>query len=137
MKVLSSETITLKTSEDIVQVRKFVRKKLVEHGFKLLDQTKMVTATSELARNTLIYGQGGEVKIEILAHENKRGVHLVFTDRGPGIPDLERALQNGYSTGSGLGLGLGGSKRLVDEFSIQSKVGQGTCVSVKKWRVEI
>lgn len=136
MKILSSKTFALKTTEDIARLRQQVLSQLKDHGFNLLAQTKMMTATSELARNMVVHAQGGEVKIEILVYGNKRGLRLIFADEGPGISDVDKAMENGYSTGSGLGLGLGGSKRLVDEFVITSQVGRGTCVTITKWRYD-
>jgi serine/threonine-protein kinase RsbT len=106
----------------------------VELGFSLVDLTKMVTAASELARNTLIYGGGGTITIEGLEDGTKRGVRMMFEDEGPGIPDIARALQDGFTTGSGMGLGLGGSRRLVNEFDIQSTPGTGTRVTAVRWR---
>jgi len=105
-----------------------------ELGFSLVDQTKMVTAASELARNTVIHGRGGTVTLEILEQDNKRGVRMTFEDEGPGIPDIARALQDGYTSGNGMGLGLGGSRRLVNDFEIQSTPGTGTRVVALRWR---
>ena len=102
---------------------------------KLVDQTRIVTAASELARNTVVYGGGGTVRIEVVGnHNGLRGVRLTFEDQGPGIPDVEQALRNGYTTGTGLGLGLGGSKRLCNEFEIHSKVGEGTRITITRWK---
>jgi len=106
----------------------------VEAGFTLVDQTKIVTAASELARNTLVYGGGGTMRLEALSAPGRRGLRLVFEDKGPGIPDIERALTDGFTTGSGLGLGLSGAKRLSSEFDIWSRVGEGTRVSITRWR---
>ena len=102
--------------------------------FSLVDQTKIVTAASELARNTLEYGRGGDVRIQAVQEGPRRGVRLTFTDQGPGIPDLAKALQDGFTTGSGMGLGLSGSKRLVNDFDIQSEVGKGTTVMIARWK---
>jgi serine/threonine-protein kinase RsbT len=124
----------LKHSEDIVRARQRVRSCMVEQGFSLIDQTKMVTAASELARNTVDHGKGGTMSIESLEENGRTGIRLTFLDHGPGIPDIELALKDGYTTGSGLGLGLGGSKRLVNEFLIWSKPNEGTRVTVTKWR---
>src|SRR4051812_165048 len=115
-------------------MRQAVRELAVQLGFGLVDQTKLVTAASELARNTILYGGGGEVTVEILTQEERRGICLTFSDRGPGIPNLELALKDGYTTGSGLGLGLGGAKRLSNEFNIVSQPGVGTRVTIKRWR---
>jgi serine/threonine-protein kinase RsbT len=122
------------TSADIVRVRQAVRQMAVELKFGLVDQTKIVTAASELARNTLDYGGGGTVKLEELESGGRRGLRLVFEDQGPGIPDLELALKDGYTTGGGLGMGLSGSKRLMNEFEIVSRLGEGTCVTIVKWK---
>src|SRR6185312_6604956 len=103
-------------------------------GFSLVDQTKIVTAASELARNTICYGGGGSVRLEVLGEDGRTGLRLTFEDTGPGIPDIELAMKDGYTTGTGLGLGLGGARRLVNEFQIASHVGEGTCVSITRWR---
>src|SRR5579872_873138 len=121
-----SETLQIGTSQDIVSVRQNVRIWCVELNFRLVDQTKMVTAASELARNTLDYGGGGTVILEMLQEGIRRGLRLVFEDHGPGIPDIARALQDGYTTGKGMGMGLGGAKRLVNQFEIASTPGEGT-----------
>lgn len=134
MQVLKSETLPVRSSEDIVTVRQAVRKECVTLGFGLVDQTKFVTAASELARNTLDYGGGGEVVIERVQHEMRTGVRLTFIDEGPGIPDIEQALTEGYTSANGMGLGLGGAKRLSHEFEIWSKVGEGTKVSILRWK---
>ena len=118
----------------MVVVRKLVREWAAAAGFGLVDQTKIVTAASELARNALIHGGGGSVRLEALNDDRRRGLRLVFEDLGPGIPDIERALRDGYSTGGGLGLGLGGAKRLSSEFEIQSTPGVGTRVAITRWR---
>jgi serine/threonine-protein kinase RsbT len=134
MAVLRDETLLIHSSEDIVRVRRVVRERAVAQGFSLVDQTKIVTAASELARNTLAYGGGGAVKLEELNDAARRGIRLTFTDEGPGIPDIERALTDGYTTGTGLGLGLGGAKRLSNEFDISSRQGEGTRVTITRWR---
>jgi serine/threonine-protein kinase RsbT len=126
--------LPLRSDEDVVALRKHVRERAVAIALSLVDQTKLVTAASELARNTLKYGGGGMVYLDALADGFRKGVGLIFVDNGPGIPDLEMALRDGYTTGGGLGLGLGGSKRLVDEFDIDSRAGEGTAVSVVKWK---
>ena len=126
--------LPLRSDEDVVALRKHVRERAVAIALSLVVQTKLVTAASELARNTLKYGGGGTVYLDVLGDGFRKGVGLVFVDNGPGIPDLELALRDGYTTGGGLGLGLGGSKRLVDEFDIDSRPGEGTAVSVVKWK---
>ncbi|HEU4623503.1 MAG TPA: anti-sigma regulatory factor [Steroidobacteraceae bacterium] len=124
----------IRSPEDIVRVRQAARERAVAQGFSLVDQTKLVTAASELARNTLDYGGGGEVTIEAVCEGVRKGVRLVFVDRGPGIADVEMALKDGYTTGGGLGLGLSGARRLCNEFSIESKPGEGTRVAITRWR---
>jgi len=119
---------------DVVRIRQRVRSIGSELKFSLVDQTKIVTAVSEIARNTLIYGKGGHLTIERITHLGSPGIRLIFEDQGPGIVDIERALQDGYTTGNGLGLGLSGSRRLVNEFYIQSSPGKGTRVTLVKWR---
>jgi len=118
----------------VVRARQAVRAWAVELGFSLVDQTKLVTAASELARNTVVYGGGGTLRMEVLEDGARSGLRLVFEDAGPGIPDLERALKDGYTTGGGLGLGLGGARRLVNEFAIHSAPGEGTRITVVKWK---
>lgn len=134
MKILSSEQVEIRSSDDIVVARQAVRKKTISLGFGLVDQTKVVTAASELARNTLDYGGGGTAQIEVVEDGRRSGLRLTFVDRGPGIPDLELALKDGYTTGHGMGLGLGGAKRLSHEFEIVSKPGEGTRVSILRWK---
>ena len=124
----------IRASTDVVLVRQAVRKWAIELGFSLVDQTKMITAASELARNTLDYGGGGTVRFEALENGHRRGLRLTFEDQGPGIPDIDKALTDGYTTGKGLGMGLGGSKRLVNEFEIASRVGEGTRVTITRWK---
>jgi serine/threonine-protein kinase RsbT len=124
----------LRSAHDIVLGRQTARKLAQEAGFSLVDQTKFVTAASELARNALIYGGGGDLKWQALQDGGRRGVRLSFEDQGPGIPDLERALTDGWSSGSGLGLGLTGARRLVNEFELQSTVGVGTRVTITRWK---
>ena len=128
-----TERLEIRGSEDVVRVRQRVRALAVESGLSLVDQTKIVTAASELARNTLDYGGGGTVDMEVLAGL-RRGVHLVFEDHGPGIKDIDAALRDGFTTGNGLGLGLGGAKRLCNEFKIESTVGKGTRVTCARWK---
>lgn len=134
MNILRHELLPLKNSNDVVFARQKVRQWAVELRFSLVDQTKLVTAASELARNALDHGKGGEMTIESLANGTKSGLRLIFEDHGPGIPDIEQALKDGFTTGSGMGLGLGGSKRLVNEFSIESEVGKGTRITVARWK---
>ena len=129
-----TETINIQSSGDVVLVRQAVRQLAVEIGFGLVDQTKIVTAASELARNTLEYGGGGTVKLETLQEGRRRGIRLTFEDQGPGIPDIDLALKDGFTTGGGLGMGLGGAKRLANEFEIQSVVGEGTRVTIVRWK---
>jgi serine/threonine-protein kinase RsbT len=129
-----AETLPLNSQEDVVRARQVVREWAVKLGFNLVDQTKLVTATSELARNTVIYGGGGTMCLEALANGTHHGLRLTFEDQGPGIPDIELALKDGYTTGGGLGLGLGGAKRLMNEFEINSQPGRGTRVSIAKWK---
>ena len=127
------ETLSLRSSEDVVQVRQAVRAAAVDLRFSLVDQTKIVTAASELGRNTLDYGGGGTVRLQVLQDGGRRGIRLTFEDKGPGITDIERALKDGYTTGGGLGLGLGGARRLSSEFSIDSRPGEGTRVTIARW----
>jgi serine/threonine-protein kinase RsbT len=133
MPLLKSDTLSIQVESDVVLVRQTVRKWAIEQQFGLVDQTKIVTAASELARNTVIYGRGGTVRLEALQEGVRRGLRLIFEDQGPGIPDIELALKDGYTTGGGLGLGLSGSKRLSNEFEIESKTGQGTRVTIARW----
>jgi serine/threonine-protein kinase RsbT len=134
MSLLRSETLPILTDGDVVAVRRQVRGWAAEQGFGLVDQTKIVTAASELARNTLIYGGGGCMRMEALNDGPRKGLRLIFEDSGPGIPDVELAMRDGYTTGSGLGLGLSGAKRLSNEFEIRSQPGEGTRVSITRWR---
>jgi serine/threonine-protein kinase RsbT len=133
MAVTSSETVPVVSEADVVSVRQRVREATSRLGFSLVDQTKMVTAASELARNTLIHGGGGAMDL-IMLNGPRLGLRLVFMDKGPGIPDISLALRDGFTTGSGLGLGLGGAKRLVNDFEIDSKAGAGTKVIVTRWK---
>lgn len=134
MTVLRHEVVPIQASEDVVAVRQKAREWAIQAGFGLVDQTKIVTASSELARNALTYGMGGEVRLEALNDGARRGLRLTFEDKGPGIPDLELALKDGYTTGNGLGLGLSGAKRLSDEFDIDSAPGKGTRVTITRWK---
>jgi serine/threonine-protein kinase RsbT len=121
-------------AEDVVRVRQAVRARAIEAGFSLVDQTKLITAASEIARNTVEYGGGGTLKIETLREGIRRGIRLTFVDKGPGIADIARAMTDGYTSGSGLGLGLSGAKRLSNDFSVQSTPGKGTQVMLARWR---
>jgi len=132
--VTPSETIPIRISDDIVRVRSHVRTLAISVGLGIVDQTKIVTAASELARNTLDYGGGGEARLEIVESGTRKGLRLTFEDRGPGIADIPLALTDGYTTGGGLGLGLSGAKRLSNEFEITSVPGQGTCVVITRWK---
>ena len=128
------DVLPIRVSDDVVRVRQAVRVQAVAAGLGLVDQTKLVTAASELARNTLDYGGGGTVRVETFADGVRRGVRLTFEDQGPGIADIDRALTDGFTTGGGLGLGLSGARRLCNEFAIRSTVGEGTCVTIARWR---
>jgi len=130
----SNERRAIQTSEDVVTVRQTVRQRAVELGFNLVDQTKIVTAASELARNTLQHGGGGTLRIEEVKDGARRGLRLTFEDNGPGIPNVELAMKDGYTTGNGLGLGLSGAKRLSNEFQLESVPGKGTRVAILRWR---
>ena len=134
MPPVRSETIPVRNSEDVLRVRQIVRNWAVAAKFSLVDQTKLVTAASEIARNTVIYGGGGELTLDALEDRGRHGVRLCFKDRGPGIDDVERALRDGYTTGGGLGLGLGGARRLVNDFAIESRTGAGTTVRLTRWK---
>jgi len=127
-------SMPLRGEPDIVMSRQTVRKLAQELKFSLVDQTKMVTAASELSRNTVVYGGGGEMTWEVVAQGLRTGLRLRFVDQGPGIPDLDKALTDGWTSGKGLGVGLSGSKRLVNEFSIDTEVGRGTCVTITRWK---
>ncbi len=126
--------LPIRSDEDVVRLRQSVREQMIAAGFSLIDQTKMITAASELARNTLRYGGGGEAHLQKLLQGVRKGIGLTFIDHGPGIPDIARALTDGYTTGGGMGLGLSGAKRLADEFDIESAPGQGTTVRICKWK---
>jgi serine/threonine-protein kinase RsbT len=126
--------MTLLNEHDIVRSRQTVRKLTQDLKFSLVDQTKMITAASELSRNTVVYGGGGEMRWEVIANGPKTGLRLSFEDKGPGIPDIQLALTDGWTSGSGLGMGLSGSKRLVNEFEIRTAVGEGTCVIITRWK---
>lgn len=134
MPTTRTERVGIKVSDDVVRVRQITRAFSLEIGLSLVDQTKIVTASSELARNTLDYGGGGEVTAEIVEQGGRRGVRLTFDDKGPGIADIEQALKDGFTSGRGMGLGLGGAKRLCNEFSIISEPGTGTKVTIARWK---
>jgi serine/threonine-protein kinase RsbT len=134
MAVLRDERIALRSVDDIIKARQLVRESAIAQGLSLVDQTKLITAASELARNALVHGGGGDMQLEVLNDGARRGVRVTFSDQGPGIPDIALAMKDGYSTGGGLGLGLGGAKRLVNEFNIDSLQGKGTKVTILRWR---
>ena len=134
MTVLLSDQRTVQNAEDVVAIRQAVRQRAVELGFNLVDQTKIVTAASELARNTVQYGGGGRVTIDAVEDFGRRGIRLTFEDEGPGIPDVALAMKDGYTTGGGLGLGLSGARRLSNDFNIHSTPGKGTRVTITRWR---
>jgi len=134
MPILVTEERQIRSSEDVVLVRQLVRTHAVERGFSLIDQTKLVTAASELARNTLEHGGGGIATLQVFNEGTRQGLRLVFADEGPGIANIEQALKDGFSTGNGLGLGLGGAKRLSNEFHIESAPGRGTRVTIARWK---
>jgi serine/threonine-protein kinase RsbT len=129
-----ADTLQIRVSDDVVRVRQEVRARAVEVGLSLVDQTKIITAASELARNTLEYGGGGECLIEAVHDAGRKGLRLTFEDKGPGIPDLDLALKDGWTSGKGLGLGLSGARRLSNTFEIVSKVGEGTRVVISRWK---
>jgi serine/threonine-protein kinase RsbT len=132
--VMKNETLPLYSDEDIVKLRQMVRTWAVEVGLGLVDQTKLVTAASELGRNTRIHGGGGTACLEMVEQGLRRGIRLTFEDHGPGIPDIELALKDGYTSGGGLGLGLGGARRLTNEFEISSRPGEGTRIMIARWK---
>jgi len=134
MPAVREETYDIHSDEDVVRIRQLTRRWAVDLGFTLVDQTKIVTAASELARNALVHGGGGVARLETLQEGDRRGLRLTFADKGPGIPDVPQALRDGFTTGSGLGLGLGGARRLCNEFDITSVPGQGTRVRITRWK---
>jgi serine/threonine-protein kinase RsbT len=134
MLIEAGETMPLRNSDDVVRVRQAVRARAIAAGFSLVDQTKIVTAASEVGRNTVVYGGGGTLRIELLRDGRRTGVRLTFTDQGPGIADIAVAMTDGYTTGGGLGLGLSGAKRLSNEFAITSTPGIGTVVTLARWK---
>jgi serine/threonine-protein kinase RsbT len=129
-----TERLAIRSSDDVVKVRQQTRIAAVEAGLGLVDQTKIITAASELARNALDYGGGGDLVLNVIEDGGRHGVRLTFEDQGPGIADIERALKDGFTSGGGLGLGLGGAKRLSNEFAIESKVGVGTKITIARWK---
>ena len=134
MVVEKSDAVPIRSADDIVRVRQRVRNWALDLGFSLVDQTKIVTAASEIARNTADYGGGGELRIDSVRAGVRRGLRLVFSDQGPGIADINQALKDGFTSGGGMGLGLGGAKRLSNEFAIQSEPGKGTVVTLVRWK---
>ena len=132
--ITRTETVPVTSGNDIIRVRQVVREAALSVGFSLVDQTKVVTAASELARNIIDYGGGGEVTVEVHDNGTRRGVRAIFADSGPGIADIEQALRDGYTSGGGLGLGLGGARRLSNEFEIKSAPGEGTRVTITRWK---
>ncbi|MEM5438083.1 anti-sigma regulatory factor [Paraburkholderia diazotrophica] len=133
--VASTLEVGLRSDREIVKLRQLVRDQAIAQGFSLVDQTKFVTAASELARNTLLHGGGGDATLNVLVNGTRKGLRLTFVDKGAGIADVDRAMQDGFTSGTGLGLGLGGARRLCDEFEIQSEPGKGTMVSITKWKL--
>ncbi|HYC88216.1 MAG TPA: anti-sigma regulatory factor [Thermoanaerobaculia bacterium] len=131
---IKSESLPVRGSGEVVSVRHLVRRWAVELGFTIVEQTKIVTAASELARNMVDYGRGGTMTIEALEEGPRKGLRLIFEDQGPGIPDIEMALRDGFTSGSGMGLGLGGARRLSNEFEIRSAPGEGTRVAITRWK---
>ncbi len=134
MNVAATDKLAIRAGEDVVRVRQAVRNRALELGFSLVDQTRIITAASEIARNTLDYGGGGEALIECVTVGIRKGLRLVFSDQGPGIADINKALEDGYTSGGGMGLGLSGAKRLVNEFDIKTSPGHGTTVTLVRWK---
>ena len=134
MPTVKTATLPLRGDDDIVRARQAVRQWAVELRFSLVDQTKIVTAASEIARNTVVHAGGGAVRLESVSEGTRQGLRLTFEDKGPGIPSIEQAMKDGYTSGGGLGLGLGGAKRLSNEFAIESRVGEGTRIVLTRWR---
>lgn len=134
MSATRTDRLEIRSSDDVVRVRQQARTMALEAGLSLVDQTKIITAASELARNTLDYGGGGEVRMELVEDGGRRGLRMTFEDHGPGIPDIEQAMRDGFTSGAGLGLGLGGAKRLSNEFKIESAVGSGTKIVIGRWK---
>jgi serine/threonine-protein kinase RsbT len=134
MQTLRTNELPVRVEEDLVRIRQVARATSSEIGLSLVDQTKLVTAASELARNTLIYGGGGEARVDVIEDGGRRGVRITFADQGPGIKDISMALTDGYTTGTGLGLGLSGAKRLCSEFDLKSELGKGTTIVITRWK---
>ena len=134
MPVTKSEELELRSAADVVSVRQAVRTWAIDAGFSLVDQTKMVTAASEIARNTIDYGGGGTATLELIVESPRRGLRVIFEDKGPGISDIQQAMTDHFTTGNGLGLGLGGARRLVNEFHLSSRLGEGTRVVITRWK---
>lgn len=134
MDITRSEVVAVRAATEVVNVRHVVRRAAIDQAFSLVEQTKIVTAASELARNMVDYGGGGDLKVELLSDGIRKGVRLTFEDQGPGIPDIQQALRDGFTTGKGLGLGLGGAKRLSNEFQIDSAPGRGTRITIVRWK---
>jgi serine/threonine-protein kinase RsbT len=134
VRVDDERTLPLKSGEDVVRLRQLVRERAVASGFSLVDQTKIVTAASEIGRNTIQYGGGGEARVALVVNGTRKGLRLEFIDQGPGIADIDQALKDGFTTGGGLGLGLSGAKRLSDEFAIDSAPGRGTRITLLRWK---
>jgi serine/threonine-protein kinase RsbT len=134
MVVVATEVMPVREEDDVVRTRQLVRRRSAELGFSLVEQTKLVTAASEIARNAVIYGGGGSMDLTVLRDGPKVGLKLTFADQGPGIPDIDLALRDGFTSGGGLGLGLGGARRLVNDFSIDSRPGEGTRVTLVRWK---
>jgi serine/threonine-protein kinase RsbT len=134
MSVAKTEILAIRSEQDVVSVRQTVKAWAAQLSFSLVDQTKIVTAASELGRNTFIYGGGGSAKLEILSEGIRKGLRVTFEDQGPGIPDIDQAMKDGYTTGKGMGLGLSGARRLVNDFKIISHAGQGTTITITRWK---
>lgn len=134
MPVEKSETLDIRSEQDVVSVRQAVKTWAVQLSFSLVDQTKIVTAASEIGRNTFKYGGGGRAKLEILSEGIRKGLRVTFEDHGPGIPDIDQAMQDGFTTGNGMGLGLSGAKRLVNDFKIVSRIDEGTTITITRWK---
>ncbi|MES2788524.1 MAG: anti-sigma regulatory factor [Planctomycetota bacterium] len=134
MSVIKSDEMPIRSEQDIVLARQAVRKMTQDLKFSIVDQTKFITAASELARNTLIYGGGGDLRLDVVEEGMRKGARLTFKDEGPGIPDMAQAMTDGWTSGNGMGLGLSGSKRLVNEFDIESAPGKGTRVTITRWK---
>ncbi len=134
MSVEKSETLAIHSEQDVISVRQAVKAWAIQLSFSLVDQTKIVTAASELGRNAFKFGGGGSVKLEIVSEGIRKGLRITFEDHGPGIPDIEQAMQDGFTTGNGMGLGLSGVKRLVNDFKIISRVNEGTTITITRWK---